>query len=399
MRQPHLSRPNERLRQSPPVVLIVEKKDQGLDVMGRAVTKLAVAATIWALTAVAAAAQTAGGSCDEQPSDTYAYSRQNVACARSIVGRHQLIYVSDIIQRVVGNSFGRLNSQVAPAGLEDLTAEEALARLVGGPVTVIETAGEPTAAVASPLWNVWGDAKYTWNDSSPSVLDLDGPMWNAMAGFDYKLNDSVTIGLLGSFETSHLKGAGFVPPDIDSQGWGAGPYLGIILSDHLIFAGNVLASQINSDQNGIFDFDSFRLQASAGITGYWYNGTWRYSPGLTLAWSKEWLDENGGLANDQINETVVLTPSFQIGNTMALGATSTVEPWLGVNLDWTLVNRSEDEVFGTLIDDPNVDLRLQAGLNFGLATNVQLAIIGEAAGLLLDTTDSYAGEINLAIQF
>lgn len=367
--------------------------------MGKAVAKMAVAAGIWALTAAAAAAQTTGGNCDGPPSETYAPSRQNVACARSLIGRHQLIYMSDIVQRVVGNSFGRLNRQVAPAGLEDLTADEAVARLVGGPVTVIETAGEPSAVAAAPLWNVWGDAKYTWNDSSPSALDLDGPMWNAMAGIDYKMNDSVTLGLLGSFEASHLKGSGFVPPDIDSQGWGAGPYLGIILTDHLIFSGNVLASQIDSDQNGIFDFDSFRLQASAGITGYWYNGTWRYSPGLTLAWSKEWLDENGGLANDQINETVVLTPSFQIGNTMALGATSTVEPWLGVGLDWTFVNRSEDEVFGTLVDDPNVDLRLQAGLNFGLATNVQLAITGEAAGLLLDTTDSYAGEINLAIQF
>ena len=34
-----------------------------------------------------------------------------------------------------------------------------------------------------------------------------------------------------------------------------------------------------------------------------------------------------------------------------------------------------------------------------VATNMQLTLTGETAGLIVDETDSYAGEANLAVQF
>ena len=119
----------------------------------------------------------------------------------------------------------------------------------------------------------------------------------------------------------------------------------------------------------------------------------------SLAWSKEWLEETAALTNDQTVEVAILSPSLQIGNTLALSGTTTMEPWAGVALDWTFLNKSKDAVFGTIVDDPSTDLRLQAGLNFGFGNNMQLALTGEASGLLLDETDTYTGEVNLAVQF
>ena len=49
--------------------------------------------------------------------------------------------------------------------------------------------------------------------------------------------------------------------------------------------------------------------------------------------------------------------------------------------------------------DKQADLRLQLGLNLNLAANVQLILTGETSGLIIDETDTYAGEANLAIQF
>jgi len=173
----------------------------------------------------------------------------------------------------------------------------------------------------------------------------------------------------------------------------------VVLGDNIVFSANLLGSLLDSEQSGGFNFDSERLQASTGLAGYWYRRTWRFSPAVNLAWSKEWMEENAGLTNDQTVEVAILSPSLQIGDTLALSGTTTVEPWAGVALDWTFINNSKDAVFGTIVDDPSTDVRLQAGLNLGFGSNIQLALTGEVAGLLLDETDTYSGEVNLAVQF
>ena len=89
---------------------------------------------------------------------------------------------------------------------------------------------------------------------------------------------------------------------------------------------------------------------------------------------------------------------LQIGDTLRIDDKTTVEPWAGAALDYTFLNRTDTEGFAS-VDDPYADLRIQAGLNFNFGSNVQLALIGEAGGLLRDQTDSYSAEANLAFQF
>lgn len=94
----------------------------------------------------------------------------------------------------------------------------------------------------------------------------------------------------------------------------------------------------------------------------------------------------------------MLTPSFQIGNTLKLSDSTTVEPWAGAALDWTFLSDVHTAGFGTK-SNPSTDLRLQAGLNFGFGSHAQFAVTGEASGLLNDDLNSYAIEANLAVQF
>ena len=89
-----------------------------------------------------------------------------------------------------------------------------------------------------------------------------------------------------------------------------------------------------------------------------------------------------------------------LGHTFTLTDATTLEPWAGAFLDYSFINDTDTE--GPFDDNSygeQLDLRLQLGLNLNLATNVQLALTGETSGLLLDETDTYAGEANLAIQF
>ncbi|MBI3672628.1 MAG: autotransporter outer membrane beta-barrel domain-containing protein [Rhizobiales bacterium] len=252
-----------------------------------------------------------------------------------------------------------------------------------------------TTAPATKRWNTWIDGKDTWNDNSSANYNLDGPLFNGLAGIDYKLADKVTFGILGSLENSHLDGTGV---NTRSNGLGAGPYLGITIGDHLVFSANALGSSIDSSQSGFYRYSADRLQAAAALNGYWYSGVWRFTPGLSLSWSKEWQKENHNLTPDQTIEAALLTPSVQFGRTFQISDRSTMEPWLGTALDWTFVNRIRIDGFAPL-NRPSTDLRLQAGLNFAFGGNMQLSLTGEVGGLLLKDLNTYAGEANLAVQF
>lgn len=326
------------------------------------------------------------------------------ACHKALVNR---VWLLDNAQDTRDYLIGRLvagEAEAEPAGLT-IDGAQARQRLTGaGDIVVVPTADATPAATRR--WNVWIDGKYNWIDTAAAVADSDGPQINVIAGIDYKITDKFVFGLLGTFEYADLD-SGIIPLlGTQTEGYGGGAYVGITLTDNLVYSGLVTGTFIDADiGNGVAfgSTDSERLSVTNGITGYWYFGQTRLSPSLTFAWQKEWqdafIDSGAGLNPRQTLETGILTFGQVIGHTFALNNGMSVEPWIGANLDWTLINRVWIAGFGVLPTDETLDLRLQAGLNWTLAENVQLALTGEVSGFLLDDTDIYAGQANLAIQF
>jgi outer membrane autotransporter protein len=326
-------------------------------------------------------------------------------CLKPVVNYRSLINVSDIVRRVVaGELVGQGETEPEPAGLLLASPEEIAARLAGGGVTVEPTADVVAAPAAQRKWNAWIDGKYSWIEGSDDLDGSKGPLINAMAGIDYRLSDRVVLGLIGTYEDSRLKTQGLLPVKQTTEGFGGGAYTGITVTPNIVFSAIALYSGIETKLDypgfGAGETDSDRVQLSSAFTGYWYFGTTRLSPSATLAWSKEWQDEYSNNINPaQRFETGVLTGGTVLGHTFALSGTTSVEPWAGAFLDYTFLNETHTDGLGTDSVDEQADLRLQLGLNLNLASNVQLALTGETAGLIVDETDSYAGEANLAIQF
>jgi hypothetical protein len=319
------------------------------------------------------------------------------ACAAGNLSRLNSIHIPYAVARAVANSFHIGPVLAEPAGLEYLIAADADERLRHSGMLIVPTADAATAAPAAPVkWNVWGNGRYVHSDYSLSGGGLEGGTSTGIAGLDYKVTDKFTLGLLATAESSNLDSA---LDDFNSETLGVGPYLGLVLTDNIVFSANAQRSWIDSDTTGgALNFDTDRIQASAALNGYWYRGLWRLNPSLTLTWSKDWEEEENGLFPDRVIEVGVLVPALQIGNTLRLSDTTTMEPWAGAALDVTFLN---DVKITGLPDtsDPNTDLRLQAGLNFGFGSNAQLAFTGEASGLLLEDFDNYSVEANLAVQF
>jgi hypothetical protein len=205
----------------------------------------------------------------------------------------------------------------------------------------------------------------------------------------------MVLGLMGTYETSDLEGNGVTQ---DTDGWGGGAYMGLSLTDSLVLSATILGTELDTDVNGTADFDSTRIQATSALTGNFYSGTWRYSPSLAVAWSEEWQDASGGFSAQTI-ETGIISPGLLIGNSISIGGASTVEPWLGAQLDWVGINKVVDDLLGTILNDPYTDLRLQTGLNFAFGANAQLALTAEMSGLLYKDSDTYTAGANFAYQF
>ena len=344
-------------------------------------------------------AQALPDNCDPNIDAPSIYNMPAAGCSAAAIGRLILLNQADVIRRVTAVSFGIGPQTMEAAGLTGLTPEEAVQRLDGEGPDVISPTADVVATPPASRFNVWADGKYTWNDSSMAAFDLDGPLLNGQFGIDYKITPRVTLGLMGTYERSHLEGGPVLYPEFKTDGWGLGPYFGVTLTPNIVWSGSFVYSNIDTNQNDTWHYDSDRYQAATAVTGYFYSNTWRFSPSLSVTWSREYQSDNAGVLPDETIETAILSPSLQVGDTLRLGATSTVEPWLGAAFDYTFVNRIEDDLLGTILDDPTTDLRLQAGMNFGLAPNVQLSLIGEMGGLLLDNSNTYSGEANLAIQF
>ncbi len=329
----------------------------------------------------------------DEPAET-----EITGCAKSLLNRQSLINATTSVNKVILDRFSIGPNRTEPAGLELTNAKEIAERLSGGRSLLIAPMADVAPPAANPLWNVWVDGKYSWLDDGTAFSGLDGSLVNAVVGVDYKVSDRLILGVMGTYETSDLEGDGAIPPTQDTNGWGGGVYLGLTLTDHLVLSATLLGTDLDTDVNGATNFDSTRIQTSSGLTGYWYSGTWRYSPSLTVTWTKEWQDASGGL-NAQTIETGIISPGFQVGNSISIGGASTVEPWLGAQLDWVGINKVVDHVTGAILDDPYTDLRLQGGLNFAFGSNAQLALTAEVSGLLYEDSDTYTAGANFAFQF
>ncbi|MGE0241765.1 MAG: autotransporter outer membrane beta-barrel domain-containing protein [Parvibaculaceae bacterium] len=325
-------------------------------------------------------------------------------CLKPIINNHALISVSNAVRNVIAGRLAPGAEVPEPAGLALDGAQAVAARLAGdGAIAVEPTADIPAAVTEQRLWNAWIDGKYSWIEGAKEIDHSKGPLTNVMVGLDYRLTSSVVFGVMGTYEDSRLETEGGLPISQETEGYGGGAYVGITVTPNIIFSGMATYAAIDTELGESRDAntDSDRVQLSGAFTGYWYSGTTRFSPSLTLAWSKEWQDAySDGLTPKQRFETGVLTGGTVVGHTFAMTGTTSIEPWAGAFIDYTFINDVDTQgpiAVGSY--DEQADLRLQLGFNLNLASNVQLMLMGETSGLLLDETDTYAGEVNLAIQF
>lgn len=304
-------------------------------------------------------------------------------------------------------------ARLAPAGPRPAAAAFAAVQGFGhdvgnaapiGPALAFDSGQMPEPA-SQPQWQAWADAQASNSDFNNAVTGFDGTVRTWSAGIDRRLGARGLGGLLVSYETSDFE-SGLGLARTDSEGVGAGAYAAIALSEAIVADALVMWHHFDNDIRDPFatgSFDSDRLFGAVNVTGYWYAGAWRFSPGVNFSWSREWQDgfrdSLGSFSPRQTVKTATLSGGVQVGYRLGEAEGMTAEPWVGLKGDWYVQSSDEAGVPPGGDEPDEFDMRVELGLLLRPAHQVAVTLRGEVNGLARDHYTGVAGGAQVAVQF
>lgn len=297
------------------------------------------------------------------------------------------------VNRAAGRRFAPAASGPAPAALAPG------ARLISSTEAEGEGGGQAR-------WSVWVDGTHTDLKDSHPVAGYDGTQESLIAGADYQVGDRVVAGVLYTYNESDVRDR-FLRGSSSTETHGAGPYLGVVLTDNLVFDASLIAIWTDNTGHDATDtarYDSDGWIAGANLTGYWYFGTLRFSPGFGIAFTRTrddgYTDTAGRSFSALKTRTGTLTAATTFGYTMALGDTASVEPFLSLEGEWEFRNSTSPSVASSVpVPERDLSLRTSVGVNVSLPRDIYLTIRGDIGGLGQSRFRTYAVNGNISLRF
>jgi hypothetical protein len=194
-----------------------------------------------------------------------------------------------------------------------------------------------------PRFDIWAEGHLKNYTDVTGGLDRDGAFRMMHLGADYAVTSYLLVGGLLQYDYTNetlnnadLKGV------VKGSGWMVGPYIGLMVTDHLFFDARGAWGQSSNDINltdndfgyrtGAFNTD--RWLATANLTGNWRFGAWRLSPRVGLGYGNESQDvyrTSLGQMVDANNITMGrLTFGPEIGYRIVTSGGTVVEPHVAV---------------------------------------------------------------------
>lgn len=257
------------------------------------------------------------------------------------------------------------------------------------------------------LWNSWVDGTYTHIKESNPLSGYKGPQNSVIAATDYQFSNRVIAGLLYNYNDSDVRNL-FQPGNSRTDTHGVGPYVGIVLTDKLVFDASVLANWTDNfgrDAFNIARYDSDGWIASANLTGYWYFDNLRFSPGAGISFTRTeddaYVDTSGTAFAVLTTRTGTANVATTLGYTITLDDERSIEPFVTLEGEWEFDNStSPSTVISTI---PTVthewNLRASTGVDVTLRHNKYLTIRGDFGGLGVSRFRTYAINGNIGMRF
>ena len=248
-------------------------------------------------------------------------------------------------------------------------------------------ASVPSAAPRYSPWDLWAEGKYAGFRSG----DLDGHIGLVSAGADYVFGSRLLVGVMGQFDSMTQTSAALASK-ASGQGWLAGPYATVRLTDNLYWqARGGFGASLNDISPSSVYIDHVVTQrwlASTSLTGRWTRAGWSFDPALSVTYIEDVAKAHYdplGIAVPEIKSrlgSARLGP--EVGYRIQASRDLALEPHAGVQLIWNFANAVTAASFEQAASDAAGPSGARGRVDAGLSANY-------AGGYTLDVSGSYDG--------
>lgn len=230
--------------------------------------------------------------------------------------------------------------------------------------------GRNAGAVDKPF-GIWVQGAYTNVDNGQTGAAFDGSIVNLLAGFDYKLNDRLVIGISGTYETIDIDTNSFSSGrgSLENDGMGIAPYIGFKLTNQwtadLTAGYSWLSYDSSRSGNAVHgSFDATRWFANGSLNGTYSVGSFRLLPKVGVLYMEE--DQDG---YRETNGTSVAGNTITLGRAYAGGrvgyAMGTMMPYLKLIGEWDFEHPDSLAIGnGTFTNDEDFGAQVGVGVDF-----------------------------------
>jgi outer membrane autotransporter protein len=293
---------------------------------------------------------------------------------------------------------GRNRQRALETRLADMPRSEDGSTLLVSPAASVPPLEKPT-------WNAWIKGKWTYYDGDGS--SFDGHMIDLLAGIDYRVDDTVAMGVLGGYGNTKFDiVTGGTPGEFSADGYTAGPYLGLKLSDEVQL--NVLAAYTYSDYDNragatTGDFSAHRVTLGAQLKGAWEMGDFFIEPGIRALYAEERQDAHTDSAGTRQSSLTVKAGRVSVGPKIGYVHQTddgmTVKTWVALYGEYDFSNQGSAPTSSLPDLDDIISGRVSAGLDIAIPGGTGLSLQGDLSGLGGGEYVAYGGTARLNLPF
>ncbi len=252
----------------------------------------------------------------------------------------------------------------------------------------VSTGSLPSGKKAFSPLDIWMQGQYISFKDDRNARDTDGHFGVVHAGVDYVVSPRVLVGAYLGYDSMHQRSASQAF-DIKGQGWMAGPYATVRLSENIFLQGRAAFGRSSNTVSPFLtysdDFSTRRMLASTALIGRWQFGNWQLRPSASISY----IEDNSESYVDSLGVTIpglrVSLGQFKAGPEVAyrhrLTDGTVLEPRIGAQLIWNFSGSDEVADFGGTLSGPDgvrgkVDLGLKAQFTNGVSLDLSTSYDG-----------------------
>lgn len=325
---------------------------------------------------------------------------QELSFIQEIVNPRLTVERNRTVRTAVKAAVGRRLAPMANGGVAFQAGIEPAGMIIA-PAANVET------DAAQTRWSAWVDGSYTNIDENHSLRAFTSDQSGITTGLDRQFTDRFLLGVIFNYSNSDTQNI-FLPGSSTTDNYSAGPYIGLALTDNIVFDASFLytwsdnAVRQTGGASAAYDSESWNFNAN--VTGYWYFDNLRVSPSAGVSYSRSrdesYVDSAAFVYASEVTRVGTMNFGTTLAYTVNLDDTRTAEPYVTVAGEWEFENSVSPAIAtGLPTDTRDLDARVEAGVELGLVSNVTLTLNGSIGGLARSRYQTLTGGGRVSISF